>query len=439
MKYEITEHVHSQSGEKYFSFHHKSGVSVYIAPNGYTTACAIYTADFGGADTKFSVDGAVHETPAGIAHFLEHKLFETEDGGDAFRLFSQLGADSNAFTSHTATSFTFSCPVDVFCDSLSVLLHFVHTPHFTASSVEKERGIIEEELNMYEDNPDSRIYYELMKCLYKNDGIRYDVGGTTDSIKKITADMLYFCHSAFYSPQNMSLVISGGIDPEKVAAVMDGQIPEPAPRRVAKIRPPEPVKAYRKLSRINMDVAEPLFSFGIKDLPPGSQTDMRRRSAALSILCSMLFGASSEFYCDCYEKGLISGDTDAGYYYTENNAYLSITGESKRPFAVKRRIIETIEKALSDGIDDVEFERMKKVFYASFIYSMQSSSSVAYSLLSFCQLKDDMLKYPDLISGTDSLTALRCLRELYDKDRCAFAVVEPFKEDKNVSRNIQRV
>ena len=202
MKYELTRHVHEPSGESYVSFRHKSGVKVLVSPNGYTSTCAVYSSDFGGADMRFSVDGKVVETPAGVAHFLEHKLFETEDGGDAFRLFSELGADSNAFTSHTSTSFTFSSPMDVFYESLSILLHFVHTPHFSRESVERQRGIIAEELNMYEDDPDSRSFNELMKCMYRKNGVRYDVGGTVESIGRITPELLYLCHTAFYRPEN---------------------------------------------------------------------------------------------------------------------------------------------------------------------------------------------------------------------------------------------
>jgi predicted Zn-dependent peptidase len=290
---------------------------------------------------------------------------------------------------------------------------------------------------MYEDNPDSRVYYELMKCLYKNDGIRYDVGGDTDSISNITPELLYFCHRTFYSPGNMTLVISGNVDVDRIISVMDENVPLIPSPGVQKLYPDEPEKAYRKQRVIRMDISEPLFSFGIKDRKPTDPKSMRRRSVALSVLCNMLFGASSSFYCDCYEKGLLSGDIDAGYYYCENNAYLSVTGESRRPFTVKRRIKETIERALTSGIDCDEFERTKKVFYANFIYSMQNSSSIAYSLLSFEQLHDDMLAYPQLLSETNGEEALCCMRELYDKDRCAFAAAVPYKEENNVSRDVQ--
>ena len=162
MRYDIKKNIDDRTGEYYLSFTHKSGVTVLIAPNGYNTACAVYSADYGGADTAFEYNGKPVMTPAGVAHFLEHKLFETEDGGDAFGLFSQLGADANAFTSHTSTSYTFTSPKDGFFEALRILLHFVHHPHFTDASVDRERGIIAEELNMYDDNPDNRIYWFLL-------------------------------------------------------------------------------------------------------------------------------------------------------------------------------------------------------------------------------------------------------------------------------------
>ena len=162
MKTVIKEHCDIITQEKYYSFRHKSGVRVFFSPNKYSTAAAIYTCSYGGSDVSFLYDGKKYDTPRGIAHFLEHKLFETEDGGDAFRLFSELGADANAFTSHNATSYTFTSSTDVFYSSLEILLGFVHAPHFTEQSVQKERGIIAEELKMYDDSPDNRCYYELM-------------------------------------------------------------------------------------------------------------------------------------------------------------------------------------------------------------------------------------------------------------------------------------
>ncbi len=425
MKREIVIHKDDVTGESCISFRHKSGVDVLICPNTYSTACAVYTSRYGGADTKFEYDKKIYETPSGIAHFLEHKLFETEDCGDAFRLFSELGADSNAFTSHQATSYTFTSSNDAFYDSLKILLDFVHKPYFTDQSVEKERGIIAEELKMYEDNPDNRCYYELMRCLYKNNAVREDVGGTVDSIKEITPQLLYLCHKVFYSPSNMVLIIAGNVEYDKIISVMDEVVPGGKYKKFKRLSANEPDKAYRRGSRLYMDVSEPLFSFGIKDPDIGNKRLMRKKSVALSILSNMLFGESSDLYCEMYEKGLLSGDIDAGYYYGDDHAYLSVTGESRKPYTVKKRIYETLDKTVADGVDPGEFERAKKIFYANYVYSLQNSQAVAYSLLSFYQSGDDMIKYPKLLSGIDADFAVKCLKELYKKERAAFAVVSP--------------
>ena len=425
MSLDVKEHRDALTNEYYLSFTHKSGVYVMISPNTYSSSCAVYSSDYGGGNVSFEYGGRKYDTPAGVAHFLEHKLFETEDGGDAFSLFGALGADSNAFTSHQSTSYTFTSQNDAFYDSLKILLHFVHDPHFTKESVEKERGIIAEEIKMYDDSPDNRCYYELMKCLYKNNRIRYDVGGTVDSIAGITPELLYLCHKAFYSPSSMTLVISGDATPEKVAAIMDEQIPPCDPAPVKKLYPREPDKVNRRLSRLRMEVSEPLFGFGIKDAPEKDKLLSRRKCVALSILSDMLFGTISAFYCGCYEKGLLSGDVDAGYYCGEDHAYLSVFGESRKPFTVKKLIYETLDRTLESGIDAESFEISKKIFYADFIYSLQSSQSVAYSLLSFHQSGDDMAEYTLLLSGIDADFAFECLKSIYKKDRCSFAITEP--------------
>ena len=427
MRTEIKEHKDDVTGEKYLSFTHKSGVKVLICPNTYSTSCAVYTSCCGGGDTEFEYGGKMYKTPLGIAHFLEHKLFETEDSGDAFRLFSELGADSNAFTSHQATSYTFTSSNDAFYESLKILLDFVHSPHFTDESVEKERGIIAEEIKMYEDSPDNRSYYELMRCLYKNNGVRYDVGGTVQSIEEITPALLYFCHKVFYSPSNMVLIAAGDVDAEKIISVMDEVIPHQKNSKFKRIRPSEPEHAYKRSSKLYMDVSEPLFCFGIKDPDVKDKNLMRKKSVALSILSNMLFGESSALYCELYEKGLLSGDIDAGYYYGEDHAYLSVAGESRKPYTIKKRIYETLEKAVTEGVNYDEFELAKKIFYANYVYSLQNSQAVAYSLLSFYQSGDDMIKYPKLLSGIHAPFAVSCLKELYKKERSAYAVVSPLK------------
>ena len=425
MTLDIKQHTDKTTGETYYSFRHKSGVYVIISPNTYSTSAAIYTSCYGGCDTSFEYGGKVYDTPSGIAHFLEHKLFETEDGGDAFRLFAASGTDSNAFTSHQATSYTFTSVNGDFYPALRILLDFVHHPHFTDGSVQKERGIIAEELKMYDDSPDNRCYYELMKCLYKYNGIRYDVGGTVSSIEKITPEMLYFCHKVFYSPGNMVLIASGDVDPYKIAALMDEIIPAGHISEFRRIRKAEPEKAYKRSSAVFMDVSEPLFAFGIKDPDVSDRQLMRKKSVALSILSNMLFGESSRFFCDLYEKGTITGDIDVGYYYADDHAYLSVFGESKKPYTVKKRIFEVLDNALTSGVDRSEFELSKKIFYANFVYSLQNSQSIAYSLLSFYQSGDDMSEYTELLSQIDADFAVCCLKDLYKKERTAYAVVKP--------------
>ncbi len=428
MKPDVKEHKDKITKESYFTYHHKSGADLIFSQNGYSTSAAIYTCKYGGSDVSFLYGGKRYDTPRGIAHFLEHKLFETEDGGDAFDLFSDIGADANAFTSHRETSFTFTSSNDGFYKALRILLGFVHTPHFTKESVEKERGIIAEELRMYDDSPDNRCYYELMKCLYRFNNVRYDVGGTADSIKEITPELLYFCHNVFYDPSNMALIVSGGVDIKKVIEIMDEMIPQKKHIKTDVIRSGEPKRVNIKISDIKMEVSSPLFGFGIKDTDTEDRERMRKKSVALSILSNLLFGESSAFYCEAYENGLLSGDVDAGYYFSGDHAYLSVFGESKKPYTVRKRIKGIIEKTIAEGVDKKEFERCKRVFYANFVYSLQNSQSAAYSLLSFYHSNDDMSKYPTLLSGIGADFAVECLKEIYGDDRIGFSVVGPVSQ-----------
>ena len=189
--------------------------------------------------------------------------------------------------------------------------------------------------------------------------------------------------------------------------------------------PDEPEKVYKRSSVLKMEVSSPLFSFGVKDVPSPDKKVMRRKAAALSILLDMIFGESSEFYCELYEKGLLSGDIETSYSRGDDHAYLSVSGESSKPHTVKRRIIETIEKTIEQGVDDAEFTRCKKVFYANFVYSLQNSQSAAFSYLTFCREGDDMLKYPALLSSINANDAVSYLKQIYNADKCAFTVIKP--------------
>ena len=415
-------------GEQYYIVKHGSGLTLLFSPNAYTASFAVIAAKAGSVHTSFIYEGRKYELPEGVAHFLEHKLFETEDGGDAFDLFAKTGASSNAYTGFTSTAYLFSAS-DEFYKSLEILLDFVTHPHFTDASVEKERGIIAEELSSYEDSPGNRCYFELLRCLYKNHPIRADIGGTAESIKKITPQMLYLFHRAFYTPENTVLAISGNLDLDKILLITDKYMKKGgAPAKP--VFPSEPAKVYRRQAVAVMQTSIPIFAFGVKDpCLPDDPEERYRRGTALSVIGDMYFGQSSEFYSRLYREGLISGDISVDYSYSENFGHFVISGESVKPFTVKRRIKEQIEKIRTGIIGEDDFELCKKIFYAGFISSLQNSQSYAYEMLYAYLDGHGLLSYPDDVKSLTAEYARGVFNSVFCDGQYSFSLVKPIEHN----------
>ena len=426
MSAEIKKINNEKIGEEYYEIKHDSGLTLLFAPNTYTASFAVIAARFGSIDTTFKYEGKTYETPDGTAHFLEHKLFETEDGGDAFDLFAKTGASSNAYTGFTSTAYLFSSSYE-FYRSLEILLDFVTHPHFTERSVEKERGIIAEELNSYEDSPGNRCYFELLRCLYKNHPVRCDIGGTVESIKQITPEHLYLCHRAFYTPENTVLAVSGDLDAGKIIKILDKYMKKGGAAAVP-VYPREPSKAYKKQSVTAMQTAQPLFCFGVKDpCVPSDPLQRYRRGLALSVIADMYFGQSSELYTGLYESGLINGDISADYSYSDSYGHFVLSGESSRPFTVKRRIKEQIKKIKEEKINGADFELCKKIFYSGFIGSLQNSQSYAYEMLYAYLDGHGLLSYPDDIRSLTAEYAYGVFDSVFMDGQYAFSLVRPIE------------
>ncbi|MBQ1847216.1 MAG: insulinase family protein [Clostridia bacterium] len=414
-------------GEYYYKFRHESGLTVLFAPNSYTASFAVIAAKYGSIDTTFDTCRKRYITPEGTAHFLEHKLFETEDGGDAFDLFAKTGAWSNAYTGFTSTAYLFSASYE-FYKSLEILLDFVYHPHFTEASVEKERGIIAEELASYEDSPGNRCYFELLRCLYKDHPVRNDIGGTAETIKRVTPELLYLVHGAFYTPDNMVLSISGDLDLDKIVSTLDKCLPPPKKlsERVYAKYPREIPGAYKKQSVLKMQTSAPLFAFGAKDPHvPDDPQKRYKRGLALSVIADMYFGQSSEFYTGLYEEGLLNGDVSAEYSYSESYGHFVLSGESKKPFTVRSRIKKQIEKIRKEKINEADFGLCKKIFYSGFIGSLQNSQSYAYEMLYACLDGHGLLSYPEDIKELSAEYAYGVFCEVFNDGQYSFSLVNP--------------
>ena len=251
--------------EKYDLIEHESGLSIYVFPKKLTSTYALFATKYGSIDNAFVENGTEITVPDGIAHFLEHKLFENEDGSDSFSRFSALGADANAYTSYQRTAYLFSC-TENFEESLEELLRFVTTPHFTEASVKKEQGIIAEEIRMYEDSPWDRCQRLLLCALYHHHPVKKNICGSIKSIGEITPELLYRCHRAFYHPSNMALIVCGDVNAKQVTSIVDRVLPKKEkPHTLERILPKEPPTVAKKRMDCRMQVSKPLFYIGVKD------------------------------------------------------------------------------------------------------------------------------------------------------------------------------
>ena len=420
-------------GEKHYSFKHKSGLEVFVFPKDMTTSYAIFATRYGAIDNKFKLDTDENYTvvPDGIAHFLEHKLFECEGGIDAFELFAKTGASANAYTSNTMTGYLFSC-TERFNESLEILLDFVTHPYFTEKTVQKEQGIIAQEIRMYDDNPGARLHKELMKALYEKNKIRIDVAGTVESIGEITAEILYKCYNTFYNLNNMTLSICGNVDVNEIEAVCD-KVLEKAPS-INVLRDSEdkdePKEVYERRAYCSLDVSKPIFAIGIKDTDiPADPNERMKKAYATEILDEMLFSQSSNFYNELYEQNLIAQDLSSGCEITKHFSFNVISSESSNPEEVYSRFVNYIEETKKKGLDKEAFELSKRTVYASNIKSFDSTEDIANNFVFNHFDGADLLDAPNLIEEIDIEYVTKLLNDSFKEEYYAMSVVNPIGEE----------
>jgi predicted Zn-dependent peptidase len=363
------------------------GMDVFVLPRKYNKKYAVVGVKYGSVDNEFIVPGEDEGVvvPAGIAHFLEHKMFD-EEWGNVFERFSQLGASANAYTSYTVTAYLFSA-TEGFWESFELLLDFVQQPYFTPESVAKEKGIIQQELMMIEDDPDRKLFSSLLQGLFQRHPVRIEIGGTVDSIAKITPELLYDCHRTFYHPANMAVCVVGDVDPDEVTRRvredLQGRDYEPQ-GEIRRIMPTEPAEVHRARMETKMLVSRPRLGIGFKEAgPPLKGKDLLRREAATNLLLQAVLGRSSPLYSELYEAGLIDDQFGLRYYASEHFGFTMIEGETEDPDILYQRIIEGLAKARDEGVALADLERLRKKSIGRLINAFDSSDYVANSLLSY--------------------------------------------------------
>lgn len=420
--------------EKYYAFKHKTGLDVYVFPKKLTTSYALFATRYGAVDNKFMIEGDKDFTsvPDGIAHFLEHKMFECEGGVDAFELYAKTGASANAYTSNTMTAYLFSC-TEKFDESLEILLDFVTHPYFTEATVQKEQGIIGQEIRMYDDHPGARLEKGLLQAMYEKNKMRIDIAGTTESIAEITADTLYKCYYTFYNLNNMALCVCGDVSVDQVMAVCDKVLKDAPKQTIIRDYEDEDEKreVYKKRSVCELHVSKPIFAIGIKDMDISADPKMRMKKAyGMSILNEMLYSQSSEFYNELYDRNLIAHDLSSSAEHTKYCSFIQISSESSDPEAVYDYFVEYIAKMQKNGLDVDEFELAKRTIYASSVKSFDSTDDIANNLIYNVFDGGDILDAPDVISSIDIDYVSELLNSMYKEEYYAMSVVNPIKKGK---------
>ena len=399
-------------------------LSVVTKP-GYTRAVAAFTTRYGGADRRFRCGGEFIDTPAGVAHFLEHKMFDMPDGANALADMAASGADPNAFTSSGVTSYHFESTED-FCGNLRTLLRFVSTPYFTDESVAKEQGIIGQEIRMCEDSPDYVIYDELMRCLYDHHPIRDSVAGTVESIAEITPETLYRCHQIFYNPGNMALSVVGDVDPEQVRAIALEELPA-APGEVPgrDYGAPEGLKpAARRFTR-TMEVSAPQMLIGAKLTPDLTGEALLRQKLVAGAALRYLCGQSSPLYARLYAEGLLNADFFTDLDAAAGTVTVLMGGETRDPERVLREILDAAAEEARRGLDPDRFRRVMRAGYGARVRALSSFAGLCSSLFDA-----DFGGYNalDAFAVCETITAedLRAfLAEHLTDERAAMSVIAP--------------
>lgn len=408
---------------------HQSGLRVYVFPKkGFNKYYAIYGTEYGSLDRTFKVPGddAMTTVPDGIAHYLEHKLFEQPDDTNAFDLFANTGASSNAFTSFDITAYLFSC-TDKFYENLDILLDFVNAPHFTEENVQKEQGIIGQEIKMYDDEPEWRVFFNTLTALFHENPVKIDIAGTVESIAKITPEYLYKCYNTFYNPANMILVLVGDIDINEALLHIDKYLtPDRNLGKIERFRPDEPKSRVREYIEESLDVSIPMFRVGFKDNQPNQTgNELLKKDIETEIILQAVFGKSTDFYLDLYEKGLINSSFETESDMQNQYGFSIVGGESKSPNEVYDAIKKELDRCRKDGIDKECIDRAKKVIKSDEIRLFNSVENLGNS---YIKLLINNFNPFDFNSVVDSVTyddIQRRLEEHFDTSNCVLSVVKP--------------
>ena len=416
-------------GEKLDRRQLSNGLTVLVVPRpGFTRKSAYFVTDYGSVHTDFVLEGRAVHAPAGIAHFLEHKMFELE-GRDVTAEFAALGAHVNAFTSYDVTAYYASC-TENFSACLRLLLEFVATPWFPAESVEREMGIIDQEIGMNADSPDTRVFENLMGAMYHQFPIYTPILGTSDTIRQITPQLLTDCHRAFYTPANMVLCVVGDVDPEEVSRIAL-EVLGPQARPAGQKLPfgDEPAGCVSAEVTDTMEIAMTTFLLGFKCGFQGTGEEAVRRELIADLACELLFGESSPLYLQLYGEGLIDGSFGGGFEVAEREGMVICGGDSRDPRQIRRRILEQARILCAEGIEKADFLRLKRSILGRRIRDLDSFDPTCFRLCAYHLDNFDYFRFPEICEQVTEEEILAFVNDTIRENRCAISLVDPIHKE----------
>ena len=421
----------SKVKEKLYIEKLENGLTVMVVPKkGIQKKYMIWGTNYGSNDSEFIVPGEkeITKVPNGVAHFLEHKMFEQENGTNSLDTLTALGVEANAYTTNDHTAYLFEC-TDNFYPAMDELMDYVQHPYFTDENVEKEKGIIGQEIMMYDDYPEWKVYLNTMQAMYHNNPIKIDITGTIETIGKIDKDILYKCYNTFYNPSNMAIVICGDFNPDEIIEeVKKRLIKKEANGQIKRIYPEEPEEIVKVRIEQKLEVSQPLYTIGIKDKPLDcdnfAKNEIVKKHIAIEILLNIIMGRSSKLYKELYDEGIIYAGASMDYEFSKTYAHVLITGQSGKPEEVYERIKEEIKSLKQNGIDEKLFNRSKKMLYGMYVKEYDDTADIARMFLADYFKGINSFEYLEEIEGINVDYLTQVLNDVFKEEKMVLSIVE---------------
>ena len=420
----------SQIKEKVYIEKLENGLTIMIIPkSGIQKKYAIWGTNYGSVDNKFIVPGETDVTsvPDGVAHFLEHKMFEQENGTNSLDTLTKLGVNANAYTTTNHTAYLFEC-TENFYEALDELMDYLQHPYFTDENVEKEKGIIAQEINMYNDYPEWEVYMNAMKAMYHNNPVKIDIAGTVESISKIDTDILYTWYNTFYHPSNMVMCFAGEFEPENLLEeVKKRLLPKENEGEIKRIYVSEPEEIVKKEEIKKMEVSMPMFVIGIKDSIKGNNEIVEeaiiKRHIAIEIILNLIIGKSSKLYKKLYEQGLLMEEPYLDYEFDKTYRHITITGKSTNPKKILKNIQEEILNLKNNGIDETAFQRIKKMLYGRTVKEFTDVSDICRMFLNDYFKGINSFNYLENYKQISSSYTMQILEEVFKEEKTVISII----------------